>query len=238
MTAPAPEAEAASFLEHDLVGSRPTPRALADQAASLASCLAVAAAFPDDEAAVGEARRCLNCGCLAVSPSDLAPALIALDARIETDRRVLDAADLFAASLNGSTTLDCGELVLAVHVPLAAAGHRAAFRKFRPRKSIDFPIVNVAAALRIDDGAIVEARICAGAVAPVPLRLEAAERSLIGGRPTADVFAQAADAAVAQTRPLRKNEYKRQILKVLVRRSLEEAAGLEGEASWQAEPQP
>ena len=238
LTGPAPGAEAASFLEHDLIGSRPTPRALADQAASLASCLAAAAAFPDDEAAVGEARRCLNCSCLAVSPSDLAPALIALDARIETNRRVMDAADLFAASLNGSTTLDCGELVLAVRVPLAPAGHHAVFKKYRSRKSIDFPIVNVAAALRLDDGVIADARICAGAVAPVPLRLEAAERFLIGGRPSADAFAQAADAAVAQTRPLRKNEYKRQILKVLVRRSLEEAAGLGGEASWPAKPQP
>jgi NADPH-dependent glutamate synthase beta subunit-like oxidoreductase len=224
-------AEVAAFLEHDVAGSLPARRALAQQPAALSFCMAAAAVFPEDAAVVGEAKRCLNCSCLAVSPSDLAPALIALGASIETNRRVLDAADLFAAALNGSTTLDCGELVLAVHVPLAAAGDQAAFKKFRPRKSIDFPVVNVAVALRLDDGAIAAARICAGAVAPVPLRLEAAERLLIGKRPAADVFAEAAEAAVAQARPLHKNEYKREILKVLVRRSLEEAAGLESKTS-------
>ncbi|HUK78855.1 MAG TPA: FAD-dependent oxidoreductase, partial [Thermoleophilia bacterium] len=67
---------------------------------------------------VEEARRCLNCSCLAVSPSDLAPALIALDARVQTSKRLLAAEDLFAASVAGSTALDDDEIVLAVRVPL------------------------------------------------------------------------------------------------------------------------
>ena len=90
-------------------------------------------------------------------------------------------------------------------------------------------MVNVAVALRLAGGVIAEARICAGAVAPVPLRLEAAEQALVGRPPAAEAFARAAEAAVATARPLRKNAYKSQILEVLVRRALEEAAGLAAE---------
>ena len=147
-----------------------------------------------------------------MSPSDLAPVLVALGARVETNLRVLPAAELFAPALDGSTTLECGEIVLAVRVPLGDGSQGAAFKKFRPRKSIDFPVVNVAVALRLAGGVIAEARICAGAVAPVPLRLEAAEQALVGRPPAAEAFARAAEAAVATARPLRKNAYKSQIL--------------------------
>ena len=219
---------ACAFLAHDVAGSRPSPRALAGEPAGLSSRGAAAAALAGDEAAVCEAKRCLNCSCLAVSPSDLAPALMALDARVVTTMRVLKAAELFAASLGGSTVLECGELLLAVRVPLRAGSQGAAFKKFRPRKSIDFPVVNAAVALTITGGTIADARVCAGAVAPVPLRLRAAEQALAGQRPVAEVFARAAAVAVAGARPLHKNAYKRQILEVLVRRALEEAAGLAG----------
>ena len=217
------------LLQHDVDGSRPSPRILA--ADDGGSDQWAAAALAADAAVAGEAKRCLNCSCLAVSPSDLAPALVALDAHIETNRRMLAAADLFAAPLRGSTTLDCGEIVLAVRVPAAAHEWRASFAKFRPRKSIDFPVVNVAISLQLADGTITGARVCAGAVAPTPLRLEAAEKVLTGRRPGAEIFARAAAAAVAGAQPLRKNAYKQKVLEVLVRRSLEEAAGFTDGAS-------
>ena len=97
-----------------------------------------------------EARRCLDCSCIAVSPSDLAPALIALGARVETTARTLDAGQLFAAAQNGSTVLEPDEILLRVHVPLPRGTTGGAFKKFRERKSVDFPIVNVAAQLEIE----------------------------------------------------------------------------------------
>jgi CO/xanthine dehydrogenase FAD-binding subunit len=173
-----------------------------------------------------EAARCLNCSCLAVSPSDLAPALVALDARVQTSKRMLAAEELFAASVRASTVLDDDEIVLAVRVPLPDAADGNVFRKFRERSSIDFPVVNLAVHLRVAGGAVIDARLCAGAVAPVPLRLRAAEDVLVGRRADLEACEQAARAAVAAARVLAGNAYKRQILEVMVRRSLQEAVGL------------
>ena len=174
-----------------------------------------------------EARRCLDCSCIAVSPSDLAPALIALGARVETTARTLDAEQLFAAAQDGSTILEPDEILLRVRVPLPTDSARGAFRKFRERKSIDFPIVNLAVQLEMSETRIVAARLCAGAVAPMPLRLVEAERCLVGQEPSLSLCREAAAAAVRSASPLRRNRYKRQILEALVRRALEEAMGLE-----------
>jgi NADPH-dependent glutamate synthase beta subunit-like oxidoreductase/CO/xanthine dehydrogenase FAD-binding subunit len=173
-----------------------------------------------------EARRCLNCSCVAVSPSDLAPAFVALNATVQTSKRRLAVGELFAASVGASTVLDDDEIVLAVRVPLPGPGDGNVFQKFRERKSVDFPVVNLAVHLNVVDGLVTSARLCAGAVAPVPLRLRAAEDTLVG-RP-ADLAAceRAAQAAVGSCRTLVSNAYKRQILEALVRRSLEEAIGL------------
>jgi NADPH-dependent glutamate synthase beta subunit-like oxidoreductase/CO/xanthine dehydrogenase FAD-binding subunit len=175
-----------------------------------------------------EARRCLNCGCLAVSPSDLAPVFIALNARVQTSKRRLAVEELFAASVGGSTVLDDDEIVLAVRVPLPGPADGDVFQKFRERKSIDFPIVNLAVHVSVVGGMVADARLCAGAVAPVPLRLRAAERALVGRQADREACEQAAQAAVAAAHTLQGNVYKRQILEVMVRRSLEEAIGLAG----------
>ena len=174
-----------------------------------------------------EARRCLDCSCIAVSPSDLAPALIALGARVETTARTLDAEQLFSAAQGGSTVLEPDEILLRVRVPLPTDSARGAFKKFRERKSIDFPIVNLAVQLEMSETRIVAARLCAGAVAPMPLRLVEAERCLVGQEPSLSLCREAAAAAVRGASPLRRNRYKRQILEALVRRALEEAMGLE-----------
>jgi len=73
------------------------------------------------------------------------------------------------------------------------------------------------------DGVVADARLCAGAVAPVPLRLRAAEKALVGRPADLEACRRAAQAAVAATHVLAGNAYKRQILEVMVRRSLEEA---------------
>ncbi len=99
-----------------------------------------------DLAAVeAEARRCFNCGCVAVNPSDLAPVLIALGAKIRTSQRVIDADEFFSVGVDTSTILGAGEMVLEVEVPRPGTGTRCVFIKFALRKSIDFSIVNCAA---------------------------------------------------------------------------------------------
>ena len=120
---------------------------------------------------------------------DLAPAFVALDARVQTSKRLLAAGELFAASVAGSTVLDEDEIVLAVRVPLPGPGDGNVFQKFRERKSVDFPVVNLAVHLSVADGLVTDARLCAGAVAPVPLRLGRRRRRSSAGGPTSGLRA-------------------------------------------------
>jgi NADPH-dependent glutamate synthase beta subunit-like oxidoreductase/CO/xanthine dehydrogenase FAD-binding subunit len=167
-----------------------------------------------------EADRCFNCGCVAVNSSDLAPALIALGAQIKTSRRVIDAEDFFAAGVNTSTVLEDGEMVVEVQVPEPAAGARSAFIKFAIRKSIDFPVVNCAAALELEGGVVKSTRICLNSVYGIPMRVTAAERYLAGKRIDQATAEQAADAAVEGAFPLLNNRYKIQIARTLVKRAI------------------
>ncbi len=167
-----------------------------------------------------EANRCFNCGCVAVNSSDLAPALIALDAQIKTSRRVIDAEDFFSAGVNTSTVLDDGEMVLEVQVPEPAAGARSAFIKFAIRRSIDFPVVNCAAALDIDGDVVRSARICLNSVYGLPMRVTAAERHLVGRAIDQATAERAADAAVEGSFALLNNRYKIQIARTLVKRAI------------------
>jgi NADPH-dependent glutamate synthase beta subunit-like oxidoreductase len=171
-----------------------------------------------------EANRCFNCGCVAVSPSDLAPALVALGATFKTTRRELQAEDFFAATRGGSTVLEPGELLEEVRLSSLPSGTRQSFMKFRVRKSIDFPIVDVAAVLTLEDDKVVEARVALGAVAPVPVRAKGAENYLIGRELSEETAAEAASRAVAECIPLARNDYKVSVLRALVRRALLGAA--------------
>ena len=222
----APNAGGVRLVDFDAESPGRKARAFDDEQSQLVPSFVRTAPSLCSPDVAAEAKRCLNCSCLAVSPSDLAPALMALEARIETNRRVLDVSALLSASMNGSTVLVGNEIVLAVRIPLPGDGARGVFKKFRARKSIDFPIVNVAVLLHVSGERIARARVCAGAVAPVPMRLHAAEQLLVDQRPSAALCERAALAGVESARPLRKNKYKQQVLQVLVKRSLEEAMGL------------
>lgn len=167
-----------------------------------------------------EANRCLNCGCLAVNASDLAPALVALDARIKTTKRILDAEDFFDAGPLRSTVLDVDELVTEIEVPTPMPRTTQTFLKFRIRNSIDFPIVSVASAISMDGDRVTDARIVLGAVAPVPLRAREAEGFLRGKVPTEEIAETAAAVAVNETNPLSKNKYKIQVARTLVKRAI------------------
>ena len=167
-----------------------------------------------------EVNRCYNCGCVAASPSDTAPALVALGAKFKTTKRVIDAEEFFATRVLKSTILDPDELVTEIQLPEANPNTKSVYLKFRHRQAIDFPLVAVAAVVTCENGKVSEARIALGAVAPVPIRLKEAENFLKGKEISDEVAAEAAKLAVSGALALDKNRYKIQVTKALVRRSI------------------
>jgi len=167
-----------------------------------------------------EARRCFNCGCLAVGPSDVGAALVALDARIVTTKRTVGAGAFFNARATCSTILEADELIREIRIPKPPEGARQKYAKFTLRKPIDFAIVSVASMVVVKDGVCKDARIVLGAVAPEPFRAKSAEAA-IKGRPIDEkAAAEAAEAAVLGSSPLAMNDYKKTITKALVKRAL------------------
>lgn len=150
-------------------------------------------------------------GCIAASPQDSAPTLIALGATISTSNRDIAAAEFFKANTERSTVLEDGEVVTEVQVPVSK---KSAFTKYALRKTIDFAIVNCAVA-QTEEGL----RIVLGGVAPSPVRVEAAESAVEGGISETSADA-AAEAAVESAEPFPKNSYKVEIAKAMVKRAL------------------
>jgi xanthine dehydrogenase YagS FAD-binding subunit len=155
--------------------------------------------------------------CLAVNPSDTAPALVALNAKIKTNKRLIEAEQFWDMNVPGSTVLAADELVTEIQIPTPAAGAKSAFIKFAIRKSIDFPIVNCAALMSGGD-----VRICLNAVHNKPYRATAAEQS-IKGKTIDEASADAAGAAAvaaARALPGDRNKWKIPIAKTMVKRAL------------------
>ncbi len=152
--------------------------------------------------------------CIAVHPSDIAPALIALNGKVVTNKRTVEAENFFEVGVPGNTVLGVDEIITEVRVPAPAGGARSAFLKFAIRKSIDFAIVNCA----VLTGSA--PRICLNAVAPKPYRAVKGE-GVIAGKAITEALAEAAGAAaVEDAKPLEATRYKVQIAKTLVKRAL------------------
>jgi NADPH-dependent glutamate synthase beta subunit-like oxidoreductase/CO/xanthine dehydrogenase FAD-binding subunit len=167
-----------------------------------------------------ETNRCFNCSCLAVNNSDIAPALIALGAKIKTTKRVIEAEGFFAADEGKTTVLDNDELVAEIQIPKPKANTRSKYIKFALRRSIDFPIVGCASAIEVERGKVKAARICLNAVYNNPYRATGAEE-FIKGKSISEATAEAAgNEAVKNACSLRKNTYKVQIAKTLVKRTI------------------
>ena len=165
--------------------------------------------------------------CVAVSPSDTAPALIALDAQMVIRRRgaerVVDAADYFLGpdiDITRMTVLQPDELLTAIRIPATWAGARFYFEKVRDRQVWDFPLVNVASAIKESGGRISEARVVVGAVAARPLRLRAVEAALAGQPIAEDTATRAGELAIGGAVALRFNAYKIPLMRNLVRRAV------------------
>jgi xanthine dehydrogenase YagS FAD-binding subunit len=151
--------------------------------------------------------------CVAVNPSDTAPALVALNATIKTSKREIAAGEFWAVKIPKSTVLDDDEIVTEIQVP--AFSGKSAFVKFAMRSSIDFPIVNCAAAI---DGS--NARICLNAVHNNPYRVPAAEESIAGKAINVDNAEAAGAEAVKNAVNLSMNKYKIQIAKGMVKKAI------------------
>jgi xanthine dehydrogenase YagS FAD-binding subunit len=162
-----------------------------------------------------------------VSPSDLAPALIACDAEIEiassAGKRRMKLADLFVAPHGRERrehALRAGELITAVRIPEKSLERRGTYLKSMERKAWSFAIVSVAATARIRDGRASDVRLVLGGVAPVPWRVPAAEKVLEGTRLDDNSCLAAADVLLEGATPLRDNGYKVTLARELVRRAL------------------
>jgi len=170
--------------------------------------------------------------CAATHASDLAVALVALEARVRLRHaraeRVLAVEELFP--LPGDTperdsTLEKGELLVEVEVPRRPAARRSHYLKVTDRASFAFALVSVAVALDIEGGRIRAARICAGGVGTRPWRLQACEAALAGASLDGTTFRRAAALAADGARPLAHNGFKAELLKRAVMRVLNHLGG-------------
>lgn len=161
-------------------------------------------------------------GCIAVCPSDIAPALVALGASIVTNKRIWAAADFFVIKGEQINSIDADEIVIEIQVPALATGAKSIYLKFAFRKAIDFPLVSCAAVVTQGAGSVSAASIVLGGVYNSPKRAVDAEKYIVGkviNTDTADA-AGTATAAVATTKALPANKYKVQIAKTLIKRAL------------------
>ncbi|MEZ5558879.1 MAG: xanthine dehydrogenase family protein subunit M [Pseudomonadales bacterium] len=165
--------------------------------------------------------------CVAVSPSDTAPALVALEATMviqsPSGQRTLSAEDFFVGpdvDIVDLTVLEPGEVLTAVRLPGKWAGAAWSFEKVADRNVWDFALVSLAAVFRETGGSIDEARLVSGAVAAVPWRLKGVERALVGQPRTAATGDAVANLASRGGEPLNHNAFKLPLLENLVRRAL------------------
>ena len=165
--------------------------------------------------------------CVAVNVSDTAPALIALDAKfvIRTPKgeRVIDAEDYFVGPVTDITRLNVlqpGDLLTSIRIPSTYAGARFYFEKVRDRNVWDFPLLNVASALKLSGDAIQQVRVAVNGAAARPLRLKSVEDGVRGKQRSPETGEMAGRIAVEGAVPLQFNAYKIPLMRNLVKRSI------------------
>ena len=170
--------------------------------------------------------------CVAVNPSDTAPALIALDAEmvIRTPRgeQVVHAEDYFigpAIDITRMTILRPGDLLTAIRIPSTWAGAKFYFEKVRDRNVWDFALVSVASAMTTSGNTIERLRLAVNGVAAHPVRLKAVEAAVLG-KPRNEATAElAGQLAVRGAEPLQHNGYKVPLMRNLVKRAIRGVVG-------------
>ncbi len=173
-----------------------------------------------------------------VHPSNLAPALIAYGASVtlvgQAGARTLELEQFFTlpkADPSRENVLAAGEVMTEIIVPAPPPSARGIYLEAREKQSFDWPLVSVAVVVALDHARVARsARIVMGAVAPIPWRVPNAEQMLVGSRVNRDLAVRVAEAALVGAAPLAENGYKVLIAKVLVRRAIMRAAGIEEES--------
>ena len=165
--------------------------------------------------------------CVAVNPSDTAPALIALDAkmvvRTPKGERVVDAENYFigpGTDITRMTILQPGDLLTSIRIPSTWAGAQFYFEKVRDRAVWDFALVNVAAAMVISGGTIQRIRLAVNGVAAHPVRWTAVEAAVVGKPRNEETAEMAGQLAIQGAQPLQYNGYKVPLLRNLVKRAI------------------
>lgn len=165
--------------------------------------------------------------CVAVSPSDTAPALVALDATMvissERGQRQVAAGDFFvgpAVDIVNMTVLRPGEILTAVRIPATWANAEFYFEKVADRNVWDFALVSIAAAMKVSGGTVQDARIVCGAVECVPHRLTGVESALRGQARSEQTANQVASLATVGARALNYNHFKLPLMENLVKRAV------------------
>jgi xanthine dehydrogenase YagS FAD-binding subunit len=170
--------------------------------------------------------------CVATHPSDVAVAFAALEATVRlvgpAGERTVPFADFLLQP--GSTpdreqAIQRGELITAVEIPAQPRPLRSGYLKVRDRQSYEFALTSAAVALHVRAGVIRAAKVAAGGVGTVPWKLPAVERYLLGERPSASLWHEAAERAAEQARPLAHNGFKVELLKRTVARQLRVVGG-------------
>ncbi|HEX8652511.1 MAG TPA: xanthine dehydrogenase family protein subunit M [Pyrinomonadaceae bacterium] len=168
--------------------------------------------------------------CWAVQSSDLVPVMVAIGARVRLvstlGERMVDAAGLYNDDGINYLHKRPDELLADVHLP-PVGGWRATYKKLRRRGAFDFPVLGVAAALRIgEDGTVRDARLILGGVAPAPIEVKEAEQALIGEPLNDERMQAAAEACYLKARPLDNTDFvmnwRKQMARPYVLRALEE----------------
>jgi xanthine dehydrogenase YagS FAD-binding subunit len=166
-------------------------------------------------------------GCYIVHPSDIAPALAALDAGVQIagpagNRNI--SIDNFhmppSRDVTRETVLEPGEIVTDIILPAPTEGLRSSYRKVRARRSWDFALAGIALAIVFRKDLASACRIALSGAAPVPWRLKEAEAILTGKRLNREITQKAAQAALAAAEPLPQNEYKIPLFSGLIEQAL------------------
>jgi len=165
--------------------------------------------------------------CYIVHPSDTAPALLALDARVSIagprGTRTVPMDEFFvlpSTDITRETVIEPGEIVTEIQLPAPPAGLRSSYRKVRARRSWDFALAGVALALQIDGDRVTGGRVVLSGAAPVPWRSTEAEAVIRGSQLDTVTATRAAEAAMRDARPLMRNAYKVPLFKGLIEEEL------------------
>jgi len=146
-----------------------------------------------------------------------ANAVLALNGTIVTTKKAIPAVDFFTTKLKAYDMLDADELVTAIEIP-DMTGYKTGYIKDRIRPSIDFALLSLAYAYKLEGGKIADISLVVGGAAPVPVKLTEVESLLIGKEPTGELAAEAGKLSVSHAIAMEKNDYKINGVDAMVKR--------------------